>query len=99
VGEPLAQQRFSAEDYLRLVDATGRLLRAGTRGAIPAELAPILARLDLRVEDWLATLGGWRSMIGGALGHAAARMAEAGRRGVGWVRNRCPLFTRRPDAA
>lgn len=92
VGEPLAQQRMSAEDYLKLVDATGRVLRAGKRGVIPPELAPILARLDLSLEDWLATFAGWRSMLGGALGHAASRAAEAARRGTRWVRNRCPLF-------
>jgi len=99
VGEVLANNRISADDYLVLVDATGRALRAGKRGAIPAELAPILARLDLSVDDWMATMTGWRSMLGGALGHAAARTVEAGRRGVDWVRNRCPLFTARSEVA
>jgi hypothetical protein len=98
-GEPLAQTRFSTDDYLNLVDATGRALRAGKRGAIPAELAPILARLDLSVEDWLATLSGWRCMLGGALGHVSSRASEATRRGVAWVRNRCPLFVRQRDVA
>ena len=72
---------------------TGRLLRAGKRGAIPPELAPILARLDLSVEAWLATMLGWRMFaFSSALGHAAIRAAEAGRRGLAWIRNRCPLF-------
>jgi hypothetical protein len=97
-GELVSCKAFSVHDYLTLVDATGRLLRAGKRGAIPPELAPILARLDLSVEDWLATLLGWRSMIGGALGHYASRLAEATRRGVAWVRNRCPLFAAKPEA-
>jgi REP element-mobilizing transposase RayT len=99
VGDPPTRNRVTADDYLALVDATGRALRAGKRGAIPPELAPILARLDVSVEDWIATMTGWRSMLGGAIGHAASRTAEAARRGVDWVRNRCPLFAGRTTAA
>jgi hypothetical protein len=87
-----ARYAMTPEDYLTLVDASGRLLRPGKRGAIPAELLPILRRLDISVDDWLATLTGWRSMVGSALGHAASRAVEALRRGTAWVRNRCPLF-------
>jgi hypothetical protein len=100
VGEPLANQRFTADEYLRLLDATGRLLRTGKRGAIPAELAPILARLELSVDAWLATMLGWRMFgFSSALGTAAARSAEATRRGLAWIRNRCPLFARAEAAA
>ncbi len=99
-GEPLANQVFTIGDYLSLLDATGRLIRAGKRGAIPANLAPILARLDLSVEAWLATMLGWRMFaFSGALGRAAVRAAEAGRRGVAWIRNRCPLFAEGATAA
>lgn len=83
---------FSTEEYLQLVDATGRVVRAGKRGAIPATLAPLLSRLDVQVEDWIATMVGWRSMSGGAVGGVAARQAEATRRGLAWVRTRCRLF-------
>jgi hypothetical protein len=93
VGEPLANTTFTVDDYLTLLDATGRVLKAGKRGAIPPELAPILARLDLSVDAWLATMLGWRMFaFTSALGHAATRTAEATRRGVRWIRNRCPLF-------
>lgn len=44
---------LSLEDYLALVDATGRKLKAGKRGATPAELPPILQRLGLETEGWL----------------------------------------------
>ena len=83
---------LSTEDYLTLVDMTGRYLREGKRGAIPGELAPILARLDLKVEDWLATMLGWRQMTGRALGMVTGRAVEAARCGLDWVRNRCALF-------
>ena len=84
------------DEYLELLDATGRSLAKGKRGAIDPRLAPILARLDLRVEDWLATMLGWRMLWGGsAIGSWASRRAEAARRGLDWIRNRCPLFMER----
>jgi hypothetical protein len=95
IAEPdeVEPERLSVESYLELLDATGRSLAAGKRGAIDARLAPILARLDLRVDDWLATMLGWRMLWGGsAIGRHATRAAEAARRGLDWIRNRCPLF-------
>jgi REP element-mobilizing transposase RayT len=93
-GETLANKRITAEEYLTLLDATGRLLKAGKRGAIPPELAPILQRLDLTVDAWLATMLGWRMFaFTSALGHATIRAREAGKRGLRWIRNRCPLFS------
>ena len=90
----------SVDDYLTLVDRTGRWLRAGKRGAIPAELAPILARLDLRVDDWIATMAGWRQFLGVAVGHHAGRVLDAAARGLVRVRHTCALFVRgRDDAA
>ena len=82
-----------ARPTMLLLDATGRMLKAGKRGAIPPELAPILARLDLSVDAWLATMLGWRMFaFTSALGHAATRATEATKRGLAWIRNRCPLF-------
>ncbi|HVJ81802.1 MAG TPA: hypothetical protein VNC50_12115, partial [Planctomycetia bacterium] len=40
-------------DYLKLLDWTGRRLRSDKRGVIPANLAPILARLEIRTDAWL----------------------------------------------
>jgi hypothetical protein len=86
-------ERLTLDQYLELLDATGRSIAAGKRGSIDPRLAPILARLDLRVEDWVATMLGWRMLWGGsAVGRQATRAAEAARRGLDWIRNRCPLF-------
>jgi hypothetical protein len=90
---------LQVDEYLTLLEATGRALNAGKRGTIPPELAPILARLDLRVEDWLTTMRGWRGMLGAAIGAATSRATEAARRGLQWMQNRCPLFARRTKAA
>ncbi|MFK8020561.1 MAG: transposase [Pseudomonadales bacterium] len=43
----------SLEDYLQLVDWTGRSIRPDKRGAISAQLPPILQRLQLPPDDWL----------------------------------------------
>ena len=91
-GEPLANRRLSVDDYLTLVDLTGRVLRAGKRGVIPAALPPMLERLNLPIESWLETMGRRRALSGGTVGDAHARASEAVRRGLRWVRNQCPLF-------
>jgi len=100
VGETLANKTITVDEYLTILDATGRLLKAGKRGAIPPELAPILRRLDLSVDAWLATMLGWRMFaFTRALGHATTRAAEAAKRGLNWIRNRCPLFDAKVDDA
>jgi hypothetical protein len=86
-------ERLALDEYLELLDATGRTLAKGKRGVIDPRLEPILARLDLRVEDWIATMVGWRMLWGGsAIGRHTTRVSEAARRGLDWIRNRCPLF-------
>ena len=93
------RQGLTTDEYLQLVDLSGRILRSGKRGAIPPELLPILARLDLDAEAWVAVLFGWRSFIGRAVGGLASRTAQAGRLGLQWSKNRCPLFVGEQRAA
>ena len=44
---------FALPDYLQLVDWTGRAVRDDKRGAIPAEIQPIVQRMGLKHEEWL----------------------------------------------
>ena len=76
---------IALDDYLILVDETGRIIRSGKRGAIPAHLAPILERLDLDLDAWLDLMRSAGSFLGGAFGRAAARAREAIRRGARWI--------------
>jgi hypothetical protein len=76
---------LSVDDYLTLVDETGRIVRTGKRGAIPAHLAPILDRLQLDLDAWLDLMANRGSFRGGAFGALAARAAEALRRGARWI--------------
>lgn len=40
-------------DYIELVDWTGRILRTDKRGAIPSDTPPILSRLNIEPDNWL----------------------------------------------
>lgn len=92
-----APRAISLDHYLDLVDATGRILRSDKPGHIPEHLLPILQRLDLDVEAWLILMRSHGRCIGTAIGHYAARAAEATRRGLRWIRNTLPeLFGGRP---
>ena len=43
---------FHRQDYLSLVDWTGRCLRDDKRGSIPREISPILERLNIDPTYW-----------------------------------------------
>lgn len=45
--------QFKLEDYIKLVDETGRMMRNDKRGFIPKALGPLLSRLDLKPSGWL----------------------------------------------
>ena len=83
---------ISSDDYLELVDQTGRIVRSGKRGAIPSHLAPILERLDVDLERWLAAMANGGRFGGSAIGCAWARAKEAVRRGVKWIVDRTLLY-------
>jgi REP element-mobilizing transposase RayT len=87
-----AKDHFCLNDYLRLLDSTGRVIRSGKRGHIPAECAEILDRLNCDHEEWLKTMAKPKSLLGAVLGHADARQQEALRRCRRWLQVRCPLF-------
>ncbi len=62
------------DQYLTLLDTLGRMLRQGKRGAIPANAAPLLERLNVETSNWLQSL--WSLLHNDRL--AARRHAVAG---------------------
>jgi len=76
---------IALHEYVTLVDETGRIVRSGKRGAIPAHLAPVLDRLNLDLDAWMDLMRHAGSFCGGAFGHLAARVREALRRGTKWI--------------
>lgn len=73
----------SLDDYLQLVDHTGRFLHNGKRGQIPAHLAPILERLQIDIDTWLSVMLGHGRFLGSAVGAVVDLVAEAARRVTG----------------
>jgi REP element-mobilizing transposase RayT len=70
---------FSTQDYLDLVDWSGRTIREDKRGAIPGTAPPILERLNLDAERFVAHVRrGGRDRHVAALGHVE-RIREAAR--------------------
>lgn len=90
--EPLSCQaapwlsHVSTQQYLELLDWTGRQVRAGKRGHIAAHLRPVLERLDLNVDAWVENIeryGGMFYRVAGKVG----RLKELARAlGRSWLR-------------
>ena len=84
--------------YLKLVEATGKLVRGDKKGAIADGLDDILERIDSEIDlkSWqksVASIGGLR---GSALGTLTSLLDEAKRRGLEWIQRRTALFRIRP---
>lgn len=56
VEEGEAAIEYKLSDYLELVDLTGKAIREDKKGAIPAQLAPILARLNINSKTWVSMI-------------------------------------------
>lgn len=46
---------FTLEEYLMILDETGRQIARGKRGRIPQSLKPILERVSINADNWLTT--------------------------------------------
>ena len=59
---------FHLKDYLQLVDETGRVQREDKCGSIPIEQSPIMQRIGLSKENWLALSCEFEKNFSGAVG-------------------------------
>lgn len=75
---------ISEGEYLRLVDWTGRQLRPGKRGRIPADAPPLLAACHLDAH-WLDQVRGVESRFCRAIGSARALLDKAREIGQHWL--------------
>jgi len=85
-------------DYLDLLDRTGRAVAAGKTGRIPPDLAPILERLQIDVDRWVATVTRFGRWFRRAAGSAQALCAEAARVARRWLRGVGPARLAFPTA-
>ena len=89
-----AQERWtiSEGDYLDMVDETARRVATGKRGAMSAEALPLVQRLGIQPEAWIATMQQGGSMLGSALGGPEARRRWAASRGQRWAADKSGLW-------
>jgi len=76
---------MTLEEYLRLLDWSGRQLRANKRGAIPANLAPILQRLGIEGEELVDTLQDFARLFPRMVGRAEQILERAEELGKRWL--------------
>ncbi|MBT8485940.1 MAG: hypothetical protein HKO59_06730 [Phycisphaerales bacterium] len=73
---------LTLDQYLTVVDQTGRAIRSGKRGVLPPTLRPILERLKVETSAWIATWDKVGRIVGTAIGNPESCALEAKRRGV-----------------
>lgn len=71
-------------EYFDLVDRSGRLVRPDKRGAVDADLQPILRRLGIKPEAWTDIVIGFEDKFGLAAGRFSSLRDFAGRIGQRW---------------
>ena len=83
---------MTANEYIDLVDKSGRMIRSDKRGAIEADLRPILLRIGVNPQAWTETISGFGnrfSLVAGLASNLRKYADQLGRRwfkGVGMAR-------------
>jgi REP element-mobilizing transposase RayT len=78
---------FAQQDYLHLVDWTGRAVRSRKRGSIDTTLPPILRRLSIDPDAWAGAMQPSGNVFGRALGRLDILRLHASTLGQQWIRN------------
>jgi putative transposase len=78
--------QMTATEYFDLVDQSGRMTRSDKRGAVDADLAPILQRIGANPEAWLETISGFGSRFHLAAGMLSNLRIFADQLGRRWLK-------------
>jgi hypothetical protein len=81
--EEATQNQLTEDEYLTLVDATGRSLVEG-KGAIPDHIEPILTRLRINSKNWMNTTTHYHRRFRRMVGPVEKLEAAAARVGKAW---------------
>ncbi len=84
VGQENQGWLLKLEEYLELVDETGRFMKEGKRGAISDNLSPILVRMGLRKSSWLHATQHFGNRFYRVCGHVHRMMDAAKQVGQSW---------------
>ena len=77
---------MTQEDYLKLIDWTGRQIKYCHRGAIPEHLSPIMVRLQIDSTRWLDTVSGYGSLFWRVAGRLDSMLKTAQAASRRWLR-------------
>lgn len=77
---------FRFQDYLALIDWTGRAIREGKRGFIDDRLPPIIVRLNIDADAWQLAMQPGGNVFGRAMGRLDHLRLHAKTLGQSWVR-------------
>ena len=78
--------QMTAAEYFDLVDKSGRMMRSDKRGAIDADLAPILLRIGANPEAWIDTISRFGSKFRLAAGLLSSLRNFADQLGRRWLK-------------
>ena len=81
------------DEYLSLLDWTGRQIRADKRGAIPNDLAPILDRLKIQPAGWLHVVTHFGRLFKHAAGSPVKLTQHAKSLSLRWIKGIGPSRT------
>ena len=73
-------------DYLSLVDWTGRAIRKGKKGRIPASVPPILDRLQSNGDDWIREMQHYGRWYYRAVGSLQSLQGYCQHLGLSWLK-------------
>ena len=96
VGSKKGLLSISLEEYLEVLDITGREIRDGNKGSIPQNLKPILKRLEINEEKWVKTVKSYGSIfcrVTGKMESITKAAKEAGRNWLKGVKISKQVFT------
>jgi hypothetical protein len=85
-GRMAAAIPFAFDNYLELVDTTGRVIREDKRGYIPGETPQILERLNIHPEQFIATAARMLDLFSTAIGTPEHLTAHCVARNVAFLR-------------
>jgi hypothetical protein len=75
---------MALDDYLRILDWTGRQMRSDKRDAIPPGVRPILDRMGLQSDCWIDCVGNFGRWFHRAAGGVSLLSDAATRAGRQW---------------
>ncbi|MCP4966963.1 MAG: hypothetical protein GY926_17245 [bacterium] len=90
---------MSLDQYLELLDWTGRQPRKDKSGAIPEKLEKIITRLDIEPTMWVEAMKSFTSWFGSIAGSAERVLQHAKNAGGRWYHgmSRCRDLFPSPD--